>query len=37
MIESLRVGLRALPETAERALVVLGDQPQLSFEAARAP
>ncbi len=35
MIDSVRVGLSALPEEAETALIVLGDQPQLSVEAAR--
>jgi len=34
MIDSIRVGLRALPPEADRALIVLGDQPQLSVEAA---
>jgi molybdenum cofactor cytidylyltransferase len=36
MIGSLRVGLGSLPPDADRALVALGDQPQLSVEAARA-
>jgi molybdenum cofactor cytidylyltransferase len=36
MIDSLRVGLRSLPAEVEVALVALGDQPQLSFAAARA-
>jgi molybdenum cofactor cytidylyltransferase len=36
MIDSLRVGLRSLPADVGRALVALGDQPQLSVEAARA-
>jgi molybdenum cofactor cytidylyltransferase len=36
MIDSLRVGLRGLPADVDRALVALGDQPQLSVGAARA-
>jgi molybdenum cofactor cytidylyltransferase len=36
MIDSLRAGLANLPSEAEIALVALGDQPQLSVEAARA-
>jgi molybdenum cofactor cytidylyltransferase len=36
MIDSMRVGLRSLPAEAEVALLALGDQPQLSVEAARA-
>jgi len=35
MMDSLRVGLRNLPPEVECALVALGDQPQLSLEAAR--
>jgi molybdenum cofactor cytidylyltransferase len=35
MMDSLRVGLKKLSPGVERALVVLGDQPQLSVEAAR--
>lgn len=36
MLGSLQTGLRALPATAEAALVTLGDQPQIQWGTVRA-
>jgi molybdenum cofactor cytidylyltransferase len=36
MLISLQTGLNALPESAESALIVLGDQPQIEPEIVRA-
>ena len=36
MARSLQIGIEALPENFEAALVVLGDQPQIELEVVRA-